>query len=399
MFETLTMAPPDPILGLTDAFRKDPNPDKINLGVGVYLDENGRVPVLATVREAARRLAETGTSASYLPIDGLPEYNAAVQQLLLGAGHPAIAEGRAATVQTPGGTGALRVAADFLRAVTGEAPTVWISDETWVNHQGIMEAAGLKVQVYPYYDGKSHSLRFEEMIEAIGRMSRGDVILLHGACHNPTGVDPTAEQWERIAEAVERQGLLPLIDFAYQGLAHGLDEDAAGVRLFARSGREALIASSFSKNFSLYNERVGALTLIAATADDAQRGLSHVKRAVRTNYSNPPHHGAALVATVLGDAQLRTQWAQEVAGIRGRISQMRELFVSQLAAKGVDRDFSFIVRQNGMFSYSGLTSEQVARLKDEYAIYIVRSGRINVAGITLQNIDRLTTAVAAVLKG
>jgi aspartate/tyrosine/aromatic aminotransferase len=398
MFETLTMAPPDPILGLTEAFKKDPNPEKINLGVGVYLDENGKVPTLATVREAARRILEANASTSYLPMDGLGDYNKLVQELLLGTGHAAPGDGRVVTVQTPGGTGALRVAADFVKRVTEGTPTIWVSDETWANHGGIFGAAGLDVRPYPYYDPETKDLRFEAMVEAIGKIPRGDMILLHGACHNPTGIDPTAEQWVAIADAVQKQGLLPLIDFAYQGLAEGIGEDAVGVRLFARPGREALIASSFSKNFSLYNERVGALTAIGRSAEEVEKALSHVKMAIRTNYSNPPRQGAALVATVLGDAGLRKQWEAEVAGIRGRINQMRTALVGALADKGIDRDFSFIQRQRGMFSYSGLTPDQVAALRSKYAIYIVKSGRINVAGITSRNLGRLVDAIADVLE-
>jgi aspartate/tyrosine/aromatic aminotransferase len=397
MFESLTLAPPDPILGLTEAFKKDPNPDKINLGVGVYLDENGKVPTLPSVLEAARRVLDAQASTSYLPIDGLADYNRLVQQLLLGPGHAAIAEGRVATVQTPGGSAALRVAADFVKRVTEGTPTIWVSDETWANHNGIFSAAGLDVRPYPYYDPATRGLRFDEMIAAIERIPRGDLILLHGACHNPTGIDPAPDQWTAIAKAVDTAGLLPLIDFAYQGLAESLDADAFGLRLFAEAGRQAMVASSFSKNFSLYNERVGALTLVGVDANGVAKALSHVKMAVRTNYSNPPRQGAALVATVLEDNALRDRWEDEVAAIRDRIAAMRNALVLSLVEKGVPGDFSFIQRQRGMFSYSGLTPDQVAALRDRHAIYVVKSGRINVAGITPANLDRLTTAMADVL--
>jgi aspartate/tyrosine/aromatic aminotransferase len=398
MFERLTMAPPDPILGLTEAFKKDPNPAKINLGVGIYLDEDGKAPTLATVREAARRLAEAAPDPSYLPIVGLPEYNDRVQRVVLGEEHPVLAEGRVVTAQTPGGTGALRVAADFVKHAGRANPTIWISDETWVNHVGVFGAAGFEIRRYPYYDPKTQGLRLDAMLKAIAGIPRGDVILLQGVCHNPTGIDPTTEQWNRIAEAVSMQGLLPLIDFAYQGLAQGLEEDAYSVRLFAQLGHEAIVASSFSKNFSLYNERVGAVTLIGSTADAAQHALSHVKVAIRSNYSNPPRHGGALVATVLGDPALRAQWEQEVAGIRERIHAMRSLLAQALADRQVPGDFSSITRQYGLFSYSGLTPRQVDALRERHSIYVVRNGRINVAGITRHNIDRMADALADVLK-
>jgi aspartate/tyrosine/aromatic aminotransferase len=398
MFESLSMAPPDPILGLTEAFKKDPNPDKINLGVGIYLDEDGKAPTLASVREAARRLAKAAPDPSYLPIVGLPEYNDRVQRVVLGEEHPVLAEGRVATAQAPGGTGALRVAADLLKQAGPANPTIWISDETWANHPGIFGAAGFEIRRYPYYDPKTQGLRLKAMLDAIANIPRGDAILLQGVCHNPTGIDPTPAEWDRIAEAIGMQGLLPLIDFAYQGLARGLEDDAYGVRLFAEPGREAIVASSFSKNFSLYNERVGAVTIIGSTADAAQRALSHVKQVIRSNYSNPPRHGGALVAGVLGDPALRAQWEQEVAGIRERIRAMRSLLAQALADRQVPGDFSSITRQHGLFSYSGLTPGQVDALRERHSIYVVRNGRINVAGITRHNIDRLATALAGVLK-
>ncbi len=396
MFEKLSMAPPDPILGLTEAFKKDPKPDKINLGVGVYKDENGKTPVLSSVKKAEQRLLEQETSKSYLPMPGAPEYGAAVQQLLFGLGHEVITGKRAVTAHTPGGTGALRVAGDFLRKVAGKE-RIWVSAPTWANHNGIFEAAGLKISTYPYYNAEKKCLDFEAMMKALGDIPEGDVILLHACCHNPTGMDPDLEQWKKIANVVAERNLLPLFDFAYQGLAQGLEEDAAGLRCFCTSGRELLVASSFSKNFGLYNERVGALTLVAATPEAAQAAFSHLKLIIRTNYSNPPSHGGGIITTVLNDPALRAEWEGEVKQIRDRIRQMRQLFVETLKAKGVKRDFSFITRQNGMFSFSGLTKEQVETLKSKNSIYIVGSGRINVAGMTGANMDRLCQAIAEVL--
>jgi len=396
MFEKLSMAPPDPILGLTEAFKKDPKPEKINLGVGVYKDGQGKTPILASVKKAEQRLLEQETSKSYLPMPGAPEYGAAVQQLLFGKGHEVVTGKRAVTAHTPGGTGGLRVAGEFLRKVMGKE-RIWVSDPTWANHKGIFQAAGLEIATYPYYDAGKKSLAFDAMRKALGEIPQGEVILLHACCHNPTGMDPDLEQWKKIARVVAERNLLPLFDFAYQGLAEGLEEDAAGLRCFCAPGRELLVASSFSKNFGLYNERVGALTLVAATPDAAQAAFSHLKLVIRTNYSNPPSHGGGIITTILNDPALRAEWEGEVKQIRDRIRQMRELFVKTLKAKGVQQDFSFITRQNGMFSFSGLTKEQVETLKSKYAIYIVGSGRINVAGMTAGNMDRLCEAIADVL--
>jgi aspartate/tyrosine/aromatic aminotransferase len=398
MFETITPAPPDAILGLTEAFRKDPNPKKINLGVGVYKDAAGRTPVLASVKTAEERLLRAEQSKSYLDIDGSPTYTAAVQELLFGQGHEAVTSGRAVTAQAPGGTGALRVAADFLARVS-PGKRVWLSDPTWPNHPNIFRAAGLEVAVYPYFDPALNGVNFERMMATVEQIPAGDVLLVHGCCHNPTGSDLTPEQWQRIAGVVAERRLLPLIDFAYQGFADGLREDAAGLLTMTRPGCELLVASSFSKNFGLYNERVGALTLIAADGTSAQAALSHIKGAIRANYSNPPSHGAAIVTTVLGDPELRRQWEGEVDEMCSRISTMRHLFVETLNEKGVDRDFSFIARQRGMFSFSGLNADQVKALRDQYSIYIVGGGRINVAGMTEANMDYLCSAIAAVLQG
>jgi aspartate/tyrosine/aromatic aminotransferase len=335
---------------------------------------------------------------SYLPIPGSPAYASAVQQLMFGAGHEVEQSGRAATSHTPGGTGALRVSADFIHQQLPKA-TVWMTQPTWPNHPQIFAAAGVPTKSFPYFDAKTNSLAFDEAIAAIEKMPAGDVIMLHGCCHNPTGIDPTAEQWKQLADAIYDRGLLPLLDFAYQGFADGIEEDATGLKAFARPGAEIIVCSSFSKNFGLYCERVGALTIVARDKAAADKVQSQIKVCIRSNYSNPPAHGAELVTTVLGDAALRKQWEQEVAQMRGRINGMRQLLVSTLKAKGVPGDYSFITRQRGMFSFSGLTPSQVETLKTKYAIYIVGSGRINVAGITENNVGPLCEAIADVVKG
>ncbi len=396
MFDRLDMAPPDPILGLEEAFKRDPNPAKISLSAGVYKDADGKTPILASVKQAETLIFQNEISKTYLGIDGSPEYAAAVQGLLFGADHPVPAGKLAVTVHTPGGTGGLRVAADFIKTVNPGA-CVWVSQPTWPNHPNVFRAAGLKVQTYPYFDAATNGLAFDAMLAALAGLPAGDVLVLHGSCHNPTGVDLSPTQWAAVAELVDRRGLLPLVDFAYQGFAEGLREDAAGVLTLCQPGREVLIASSFSKNFGLYNERVGALTLVSHSPAAAQAALSHIKICVRVNYSNPPAHGAQIVTTVLRSAELRPQWEAEVAAMRGRIHAMRECFVSGLAAAGVQRDFAFITRQHGMFSFTGLTKEQVRRLREEHSIYIVDSGRINVAGLTDSNLPIVCQAIAAVI--
>ena len=396
MFQNVTPAPPDSILGLTDAFKQDPNPNKINLGVGVYKDATGNTPILASVKQAEERLLKSEKSKTYLPIEGPAAYNAAVQELLFGAQHEIVATHRAATAQAPGGTGALRMAADTLARLMPNAG-VWLSNPTWPNHPSIFQAAGLAVHTYPYFDAKRNSVDFDAMLTTLRGATPGDVVVLHGCCHNPTGVDLTLDQWQAVGEVVAARNLLPLVDFAYQGFAEGLTEDAAGLLSLCRPGAELMIASSFSKNFGLYNERIGALTVVAADAAAADAMLSHVKVAVRANFSNPPFHGGAIVATVLGDPALRSQWEQEVTAMRERINTMRTLFVETLNEKGVQQDFSFIARQRGMFSFSGLTPAQVKALRDDYAIYIVGSGRINVAGMSESSMDYLCSAIADVL--
>ncbi|WP_320178435.1 amino acid aminotransferase [Roseovarius pacificus] len=396
MFSKMEMAPPDAILGLTEAFKSDPNPDKINLGVGVYKDAGGKTPVLASVKEAERRLLESEDTKSYLPIPGDPAYGKLVRALLFGEGHDLVNSESAKSAHTPGGTGALRVAADFIKQGMPGA-TVWVSNPTWANHQAIFEAAGLPVREYPYYDQERRMLDIDSMLSALQKVPATDVVLLHGCCHNPSGMDPDGAQWLALADVAKAQGFLPLLDFAYQGFAEGIDEDAASVRAFCKPGIEFLVCSSFSKNFGLYRERTGALTLVAHDADGAAKAFSQMQKRIRANYSNPPAHGGLIVKTILEDTGLRAQWEQDVAAMRDRINAMRHRFVETLAAKGVQRDFSFIEQQRGMFSFSGLTKEQVAKLKSDYSIYMVGSGRINVAGMTEGNLDRLCNAIKAVL--
>lgn len=396
MFESISAAPADPILGLADLFRADDRPNKINLGIGVYKDETGKTPVLTSVKKAEQYLLEHETSKNYLSIDGLPDFAHCTQELLFGQGNALIAAGRARTAQTPGGTGALRVAADFLSTQTS-VKRVWVSNPSWPNHKNVFNAAGLEVCEYQYYDAANHTLDFDGMLASLKEVKAGDVVLFHGCCHNPTGIDPTAEQWQQLAQLSLANGWLPLFDFAYQGFARGLEEDAEGLRIFAASHQELIVASSYSKNFGLYNERVGAITLVAGDAATADTAFSQVKYTIRANYSNPPSHGAAVVATILGNDALRTIWQQELSDMRQRIQRMRQLFVNTLTDKGAQQDFSFIIKQNGMFSFSGLTKDQVIRLREEFGVYAVNSGRVNVAGMTPDNMSALCEAIVAVL--
>ncbi|MCP3701069.1 MAG: aspartate/tyrosine/aromatic aminotransferase [Aliivibrio sp.] len=396
MFEKIAAAPADPILGLTDEFKNDPRAEKINLGVGIYKNEAGQTPVLTTVKKAEAVLLETEKTKSYLTIQGTAEYGLAVQKLLFGSDAQVITEKRAQTAQAPGGTGALRVAGEFIKRQLGDVK-IWISNPTWANHIGVFTAAGIETAQYTYYNAETKSKDFAAMLTDLQQAEAGDVVLLHGCCHNPTGIDPTADEWEELAKLCANKGLLPLFDFAYQGFAKGVEDDAAGLRTFAQYCPELLVASSFSKNFGLYNERVGAFTLVAKDVTVAADAFSQVKAIIRSIYSNPPAHGAAVVTHILNDDALRTEWEQEVAEMRDRIQEMRTLFVTTLKEQGVDADFSFIERQNGMFSFSGLSKEQVNRLKDEFAIYIVGSGRISVAGMTKDNMLPLCKGIAAVL--
>ncbi|GAB7220199.1 amino acid aminotransferase [Vibrio comitans] len=396
MFEKVVAAPADPILGLTEEFKKDARDTKINLGVGIYKNEQGSTPVLATVKKAEQAILETETTKSYLTIEGTAEYGLAVQKLLFGENSTIVSEKRAKTAQAPGGTGALRVAGEFIKRHLNGAK-IWISNPTWANHKGVFTAAGIEIAEYRYYNAETKAKDFDAMLADLEQADAGDIVLLHGCCHNPTGIDPTADEWQALAKLAADKQLVPLFDFAYQGFAKGVEEDAAGLRAFAEQNSEILVASSFSKNFGLYNERVGAFTLVAANADVAQTAFSQVKGIIRSIYSNPPAHGSAVVTHILNNAELRQEWEAEVKEMRDRIQEMRTLFVETLKAQGVSRDFSFIERQNGMFSFSGLTKEQVTRLKDEFAIYIVGSGRISVAGMTKENMLPLCKGIAAVL--
>ena len=394
MFESLTMAPPDAILGLAEAFRADTHPEKINLTVGVYKDNRGATPVLTCVKEAERRILESELTKGYLGIDGLAEFAAAARDLCLPA--ELSSTNRAVTVQTPGGTGGLRVAADFLSTKL-PGRSIWCSQPTWANHAGVFRAGGLDVKSYTYLDAAGTRLDFAGMRSALQTIPVGDVVCLHACCHNPTGVDPSPDQWRQIAEIIAERKLLPLVDFAYQGFGDGLNEDAVGLHSLTQHVEELLICSSFSKNFGLYSERVGALTAVANSVEAAGVTLSHLKASVRANYSNPPRHGGAIVATVLTDAELRGQWESELADMRTRINRMRSRFVEVMSGKAPNHDFSFIANQRGMFSFSGLTPVQVDQLRSEYSIYIVGSGRINVAGMTDANLERLCDAIASVL--
>ena len=396
MFENIKAAPADPILGLGEAFKSETRATKINLGIGIYKDAQGATPIMRAVKEAETRLLAKENSKNYLGIDGIADYNQRTKALLFGADSPIIAQDRARTVQSLGGTGALRIAAEFIKRQT-KAQNVWISTPTWPNHNAIFNAVGMTIREYRYYDAERKALDWDNLIADLSNANEGDVVLFHGCCHNPTGIDPTPEQWKQLAELSVKNGWLPLFDFAYQGLANGLNEDAVGLRTFAANHKELLVASSFSKNFGLYNERVGAFTLVAENSDIAATALTQVKSIIRTLYSNPASHGGATVATVLNDPQLRQEWENELTEMRERIKKMRHLFVQLLKEYGAKQDFGFIMEQNGMFSFSGLTPEQVDRLREEFAIYAVRSGRINVAGITEDNIRYLCESIVKVL--
>ena len=393
-----TPAPPDPVLGLTEAFRADTRPGRVNLSAGVYVDDTGITPVLPSVLAAEGRILAAQTTKVYRPIDGDAAYRTAVRDLVFGTDHEIVTSGRSATSHTPGGTGALRVAADFL-AQEGSPRTVWVSDPTWPNHPAIFGAAGFRIRPYPYVRPGERHVAIDAMLEALGEAEAGDLLLLHGSCHNPTGVDPSPAEWERIGGLVERRELLPLVDFAYQGFGDGLREDASWQRAIARPGREFLVASSFSKNFALYNERVGALTVVATDRAAADSAQSHVKVTIRANYSNPPSHGAEIVTTILGDPALRAQWEVELAGMRGRIHANRRLLVAALEARRIPGDWAPIAGERGMFALLNLSKDQVRRLREEHAVYVVGAGRINVAGITATNLDPFADAVAAVVEG
>ncbi|VEI45641.1 amino acid aminotransferase [Actinobacillus equuli] len=396
MFNHIQAAPADPILGLGEAFKAEQRAGKINLGIGVYMNAEGKTPIVKAVKKAEALLLEQETNKNYLTIDGVQAFNAYTQELLFGKGTEIIASGRAKTAQSLGGTGALRIAAEFIKRQTS-AKNIWISNPTWPNHNAIAEAVGLNVKGYRYYNKDTHGLDWDNLLADLSQAEAGDVVLLHGCCHNPTGIDPTPEQWDALAKLSAEKGWLPLFDFAYQGFGNGLDQDAYGLRAFVKNHKELLIASSYSKNFGLYSERVGAFTLVAENAEVANKAFTQIKSIIRVLYSNPASHGASTVARVLGDEALRAEWVAELDEMRDRIKDMRNRMVQLLKEKGAKQDFDFIAQQNGMFSFSGLTPEQVDRLREEFAIYVVRSGRINVAGITDQNIDALCEAIVKVL--
>ena len=396
LFASVEQAPHDPILGVTEKYKADPNPNKVNLGVGVYTNDEGKVPVLECVRRAEQQLCDSAMPRDYVPIDGLKNYDRAVQELLFGLDSPALKEGRVLTVQALGGTGALKLGADLIRRVNPGAD-VYISDPSWENHRAIFDYAGYAVKTYPYYDSATHGLNFEGMLEMLESIPERSVVLLHACCHNPTGVDLKEDQWGRVIQVVNRRGLVPFLDLAYQGFADGINEDAMAVRRFSAACPVVFVSSSFSKSLSLYGERVGAFSIVMQDATEVPKVLSQVKRVIRTNYSSPPTSGGQMVATVLTTPELRTLWEQELGEMRDRIKTMRRQLVDKIRAIRADFDFSFVVEQRGMFSYSGLTREQVHRLRDEYSVYAIDSGRICVAALNSRNVDYVAKAVASVL--
>jgi aromatic-amino-acid transaminase len=395
LFTAVEMAPRDPILGLSEQFNADTNPAKVNLGVGVYFDEQGKLPVLACVAAAEKLLTETPKAKGYLPIDGIAAYDKAVQGLVFGAGHPAVQAGRIATVQALGGTGGLKLGADFLRKLNPSAKAL-ISNPSWDNHRGLFSGAGFEVQAYPYYDAATRAVRFDAMLAALQAAAAGTVVVLHACCHNPTGCDLAPDQWQQVVATCQARGLVPFLDMAYQGFGDGIAEDGAVVQQFLASGMLFFVSTSFSKSFSLYGERAGALSVVCETAEECSRVLSQLKIVIRTNYSTPPTFGAQIVATVLTTPALRAMWEEELAGMRERIRAMRHALVARLQAAGVSGDLSYITRQKGMFSYSGLSQAQMQRLRSEFGIYGLDSGRICVAALNNRNIDAVVAGIAAV---
>ena len=396
IFAAVELAPRDPILGLGEQFAADTHAHKVNLGVGVYFDDAGKLPLLACVKVAEQQLNDAAKPRGYLPIDGIAAYDKAVQRLVFGADSPLLAAGRVATVQTLGGTGGLKVGADFLKRLN-PAAGVLISDPSWENHRALFSNAGFPVSSYAYYDAENRGVRFDALLADLSAAAAGTVVVLHACCHNPTGYELTPAQWDQVVAVVKSRCLVPFLDLAYQGFGDGIHEDGAVVRQFIASGMDFFIATSFSKSFSFYGERVGALSVVCASADEAARVLSQLKIAIRTNYSNPPTHGAQVVTMVLDSPTLRAQWEEELAGMRQRIKQMRALLVDKLAAAGVEQDFSFIARQVGMFSYSGLSKPQMERLRSEFGVYGIETGRICVAALNTRNIDHVVDSIAKVL--
>ncbi len=392
------LAPRDPILGLTEAYNADKNPKKVNLGIGVYTNDAGKVPLLECVKKAEAFMLEQAAPHSYLPIDGLPAYDKAVQSLVFGADSSAVKDGRIVTVQALGGTGGLKIGADLLKVVAPESG-VFISDPSWENHRALFEQAGFKVDTYPYYDPKTHGVDFDAMLSGLRKIPAGSIVVLHACCHNPTGVDLTPDQWTSVLEIVSSRGLVPFMDIAYQGFGEGIDSDGAAVRRFAEAGLPVFVSNSFSKSFSLYGERAGAMSVATQNKEEAARVLSQVKHLVRTNYSNPPSHGGHVIAKILVDAGLRSLWEKELGQMRDRIRAMRGLLVEKIHSRVPGADFSFILKQKGMFSYSGLTRPQVVRMREEFGVYALESGRICCAALNLGNIDYSADSIAKVLKG
>ncbi|MDH2242217.1 aspartate/tyrosine/aromatic aminotransferase [Pseudomonas sp. GD03909] len=396
LFSAVEMAPRDPILGLNEAFNADTRPNKVNLGVGVYYNEEGRIPLLRAVVEAEQARIAAHAPRGYLPIEGIAAYDAAVQKLLFGEDSPLIAEGRVVTTQALGGTGALKVGADFLKRLLPDA-VVAISNPSWENHRALFDSAGFPVQNYSYYDAANHGIDRAGLLQDLKNLPSRSIVVLHACCHNPTGVDLNLDDWKQILDVLRAQDHIPFIDIAYQGFGDSIEEDAAAVRLFAESGMTFFVSSSFSKSFSLYGERVGALSMVTQSREESARVLSQVKRVIRTNYSNPPTHGATIVASVLNSPELRAMWEAELGEMRSRIRELRLSMVEQLAAKGAKTDFSFVAAQRGMFSYSGLTSEQVERLRIEFGVYAINTGRICAAALNRNNIGHVTDAIVQVL--
>ena len=396
LFNTVEMAPRDPILGLNEQFAADSNPNKVNLGVGVYYDDNGKLPLLQCVQAAEKRMAEKPTPRGYLPIDGIAAYDAAVKTLVFGSGSEPVQSGRVATVQAIGGTGGLKVGADFLKRLSPSAK-VLISDPSWENHRALFNNAGFTVETYPYYDAAARGVNFQGMLDALNAAAAGTIVVLHACCHNPTGYDITAAQWDQVITAVKARGLVAFLDMAYQGFGHGIAEDGAVIAKFVAAGLSFFVSTSFSKSFSLYGERVGALSVLCQSKEEADRVLSQLKIAIRTNYSNPPTHGGAIVAAVLSTPELRALWEQELGEMRVRIKQMRQKLVDGLKAAGVKQDMSFITQQIGMFSYSGLTKDQMVRLRTEFGVYGTDTGRMCVAALNSRNIDHVCASIAQVV--
>jgi len=396
LLANVKMAPRDAILGLTETFVADPNPKKVNLGVGVYYDNQGKVPLLECVRRADEALTAAGVARPYLAMDGFPEFVRSVQGLLFGPDHPAVAQGRVTTVQAVGGTGALKVGADFIRRFAPQA-AMHMSDPSYDNHRPLFEEAGFKVEMYPYYDPRTRGIKFAEMIAYLRTAPKGSVVLLHACCHNPTGVDIRGEQWDEVMKVVAERRLIPFLDFAYQGFGEGVDEDAEVARRFAGTLPLVLVAMSFSKSFSLYGERVGSLSVVTADSGEAARVLSHLKRMIRTNYSNPPSHGARIVASVLTSPELRALWRKEVVGMRDRVRSMRRELVDRLK-KRIPDDFGFILQQRGIFSYSGLSREQMIAMRERFSVYGIESGRICVAALNSRNLDYVADSIASTVR-